>query len=83
MGGPAMSDPAMKETQTTCKSCQCDDQRKLGGEIGIHFPGFNNLDKVRVFVFPELLVCFACGFTEFVVPETQLRQLMQTEAARA
>jgi hypothetical protein len=73
----------MKKTQTTCKFCQSDNQRNLGGEVGIHFRGLNNLEKLRVFVFPELLVCLACGFTEFVVPETQLRKLVQTDAAGA
>ena len=67
----------------SCRVCQSDNQRNMGGEVGIHFPGLNNLDKSRVFVFPELLVCLDCGFTEFVVPQTELQKLVQTDAAGA
>ena len=37
--------------------------------IAIHFPGLKGLDKPVVWVFPKLLVCLNCGFTEFVVPK--------------
>jgi len=63
-------------TQTTCKSCRSDNQRNLRGEVGMHIPGLKNVDKLRVFIFPELLVCLACGFTEFVIPEIELRKLL-------
>jgi hypothetical protein len=52
----------------SCKSCQADHQRNLDGEIAIHFPGLKGLDKPIVWVFPKLLVCLNCGFTEFAVP---------------
>ena len=67
----------------SCRACQSDNQRNLGGEVGIHFRGLMGLDKPRVFVFPELLVCLDCGLTEFVVPETELRQLVESDGARA
>jgi hypothetical protein len=66
-----------------CKVCQSENQRDLGGEVAIHFRGLKNLDKPTVFVFPDLLVCLNCGFTEFVVPETELRQLVNSDAAAA
>jgi hypothetical protein len=63
----------------SCKSCQSQKQRNLNGEIGIHFPGLKGLDKPIVWVFPKLLVCLDCGFTEFAIPETELRLLAEAE----
>ena len=64
-----------------CKSCQSANQSTFNGEIAIHFPGLEGLDKPIVWVFPKLLVCLNCGFTEFVIPETELRQLEESDAA--
>ena len=66
-----------------CKNCHSDNQRSFNGEVAIHFPGLAGLDKPLVFVFPELLICLNCGFTEFVVPETELRMLVERGAARS
>ena len=59
----------------SCKSCQSD-QRNFTGEMGIHFPGLQGLDKPVVWVFPNLVVCLNCGFTEFVIAERELQQLV-------
>jgi hypothetical protein len=56
----------------TCKSCTSENRRKFASEIAIHFPGLKDLDTPHVFVFPTLLVCMDCGFTEFAIPETEL-----------
>ena len=66
-----------------CKSCQSKYQRNLSAEIGIHFPGLEGLDKPVVWVFPKLVVCLNCGFTEFEIPETELRHLREESAASA
>ena len=66
-----------------CKSCQSENQRTLNGEIAIHFPGLDGLTKPIVWVFPKLLVCLNCGFTEFAIPEAELRQLAEGDAAAA
>jgi hypothetical protein len=66
-----------------CKSCQSENQRTLNGEIAIHFAGLKGLDKPIVWVFPKLRVCLNCGFTEFAVPESELRRLVDSEAAGA
>jgi hypothetical protein len=50
-------------------------------EINIHFRGLKNLDKPSVFVFPKLLVCLGCGFTQFILPESELCQLREGLAA--
>jgi hypothetical protein len=67
----------------SCKSCQSENQRTFNGEIAIHFPGLKGLDKPIVWVYPKLLVCLNCGFTEFAIPETEFRQLMEGDAAAA
>lgn len=66
----------------TCKSCSSGNQRKFTSEICVHFPGLKNLDKPPVFVYPKVLVCMDCGFTEFAIPEMELRLLGQDDAAR-
>jgi hypothetical protein len=58
-----------------CKSCGASNQMNFTGEIAIHFPGLNNIDKPAVFVFPEILFCTNCGYAEFAVPENQMRLL--------
>ena len=67
----------------SCKSCQSENQRTFNGEIAIHFPGLKGLDKPIVWVYPKLLVCLNCGFTEFAIPETGFRQLMEGDVAAA
>ncbi len=59
----------------TCKSCRSENQRKFVSEINVHFSGLKNLNKPSVFVFPNLQVCMDCGFTEFAMPESELRLL--------
>ena len=61
----------------TCKACHSDKQRVFNGETAIHFPGLDGLDKPIVWVFPKLVVCLHCGFTEFTVPERELQVLEQ------
>jgi hypothetical protein len=64
-------------TTVSCKSCQSQHQRNFGAEIAIHFPGLKGLEKPLVWLFPKPLVCLDCGFTEFTVPEEELRVLAQ------
>jgi hypothetical protein len=64
-----------------CRSCGAEDQTEFGAEINIHFPGLRNLDKPAVMVFPKLVVCLDCGFTQFTLPETELRLLRERAAA--
>lgn len=58
-----------------CKSCTSANQRTFNSEINVHFLGLQNLQEPSVFVFPKLLVCMDCGFTEFAMQETELRLL--------
>jgi hypothetical protein len=63
----------------SCKSCQSEHQSNLNGEIAIHFPGLSGLNKPIVWVFPKLLVCLDCGFTEFEVPKNELQQVVEND----
>jgi hypothetical protein len=60
-----------------CKACTSDNQSSFNCEIAIHFPGLKGLEKPIVWVFPKLAVCLRCGSTEFIVPERELRVLVQ------
>ena len=55
-----------------CKACGLETQSQFNAEIGIHFPGLQNLDKPIVRVVPQVLVCLKCGVAEFTVPEAEL-----------
>jgi hypothetical protein len=49
--------------------------REFASETNIHFSGIQNLETPSVFVFPKLMVCTDCGFTEFSIPKTELELL--------
>jgi hypothetical protein len=59
----------------TCKSCTSDNRLEFSAEINVHFSGWEGLKRPGVFVFPKLLVCMDCGFTEFAIPERELARL--------
>ena len=58
-----------------CRSCGSANQTEFTAEIDIHVPGLRNLDKRPVLVYPKLLVCLECGFTQFTIPEAELQCL--------
>ena len=60
-----------------CKACASNNQSSFNSEIAIHFSGLEGLDKPIVWVFPKLAVCLECGSTQFIVPERELRVLVQ------
>lgn len=70
----------MDELFLRCRRCGSVSQSKFRAEMGIHFPGLQNIDKPAVWVFPELVVCLNCGVAEFAVPEAELRQLAKRDA---
>jgi hypothetical protein len=57
----------------SCRSCDSDKQHIFEAEIPVVFPSFEDRGKPIVWVFPRLLICLACGYAEFVVPEAELR----------
>lgn len=62
-----------------CKSCQSDKESTFNGEIALHFPGLEGLHRPTVLVFPTVIVCLDCGFSEFIVPQPELKGLMTGE----
>jgi hypothetical protein len=64
-----------------CALCGSSNQVEFSAEINIHFRDLKNLDKPSVLVFPKLLACLDCGFSRFIIPETQLWALREEIAA--
>jgi hypothetical protein len=48
--------------------------------MSVHVLGMENVDKPVVWVFPKLLVCMDCGFTELTIAENELHLLGQSPA---
>jgi len=58
-----------------CAACHSFNQNSFTAESAIHFLGLKGLDKPIVWVFPKLLVCLDCGYTEFTIPARELKVL--------
>lgn len=65
-----------------CKRCPSNRQQTFNGEIAIHFPGLDGLNKPIVWVFPKLWVCMDCGFAEFAIPERELDVLLRGDPVK-
>ena len=63
------------EGDMSCRSCGLGNQRKFAAEMSVHVLGLENVDKPVVWVFPRLLVCMDCGFTELTIAENELHLL--------
>jgi hypothetical protein len=63
-----------------CKSCSSGNLRSFLTEIAVHL---EDIGSPHVFVFPEILVCLKCGFTELVIEEDKLRLLTQDKTSAA
>ena len=59
----------------SCPSCASSRQAEFPAEVNIHFRGIKNLDKPGVLVFPKVLVCMACGFSQFDIQDGELARL--------
>jgi hypothetical protein len=65
----------------SCRGCQSEETKTFTGEVVIHFPGLQGLNKPIVWVFPYLTVCLRCGLAEFKVPEKELTVLSTGKVA--
>ena len=70
-----------EETNMSCRSCGSGTQKAFASEISVHILGLENVDKPAVMVFPRLLVCMDCGFTELAMTENELRMLGKDPAS--
>jgi predicted nucleic-acid-binding Zn-ribbon protein len=58
-----------------CKSCGSEKQQYLSGELSVAFPAVEKLKQAPVYVVQKILVCLNCGYTELIIPTTELAQL--------
>jgi hypothetical protein len=52
-----------------------DNQVEFSAEMLVHLGGIKNLDKSGVVLFPKVLVCLDCGFSQFTAPKAELALL--------
>lgn len=60
-----------------CQSCQSTSRVRFSAEIAIHVPGHENLNTPHILVFPNVVICLDCGWTNFTVPEAELRSIRE------
>lgn len=63
-----------------CSSCSSKNRRKFNGELALHLPGLEGLDKPIVWAFPEVLLCLDCGFAAFVLENDPLKEAREVYA---
>ena len=61
-----------------CRVCASDNQSSFPTEIAIHLPG---LSTPHIFLFPRVAVCRACGFSEFIIPESELPRIAKQHSS--
>jgi hypothetical protein len=59
----------------SCPACGVGNQMEFSAEMLVHRGGLKNLDNSGVMLFPKLLVCVDCGFSQFTVPKAELASL--------
>jgi hypothetical protein len=59
----------------SCPVCASIKQVEFSTEMMIHHSGSKNLDNPGVLVFSKILVCSNCGFSQFVMPKTEVMML--------
>ena len=59
-----------------CKQCDCENVKNFNGEVAIHLPGLEGLNKPIVWAYPKMFICSKCGFAEFTVREAELSVLI-------
>jgi len=58
-----------------CVKCGSDHLSEFSSEVAIHFSGRENRGKPHVFLFPAVLVCLDCGFSDFGIAEPELGRI--------
>ena len=60
-----------------CRGCNSYNQKTFNGEVALHFPALEGLDKPIVWVWPRLAACLDCGLAEFTVPKDKVQVLRE------
>jgi hypothetical protein len=58
-----------------CSKCASTHQQEFQGELTLAFSGKERLTLSPIYVCLKTLVCLDCGYTELVVPSSELEQL--------
>lgn len=61
-----------------CPSCGSDDQAEFPAEMSIHLR--RSPRQPGTLVFQTVRVCMDCGFSQFTVPDAELRELVHGKA---
>jgi predicted nucleic-acid-binding Zn-ribbon protein len=58
-----------------CNKCGGTHQQTFKGELAIAFPGKERVNLAPIYVSQNTVVCLDCGYTELVIPTTELEKL--------
>ncbi len=58
-----------------CSKCASTHQQEFQGELTVAFPGKERLNLPPIYICQKTVVCLGCGYTELVVPTTELETL--------
>jgi len=58
-----------------CALCASDNQVESTAEVNFHFHGLQNIENPEILVFAKLWVCLDCGFSRFIIPQTDVALL--------
>lgn len=64
-----------------CKVCGCENLQRLDGELTVSLPSLKALKAPPIYVCQSVVVCLECGFSELVIPATELQSLKKAKAA--
>jgi len=54
-----------------CPNCSLNHLAEFSTELMIHFPGLEHLQNHGVLIFPRMMVCVKCGFSQFKIGESE------------
>jgi hypothetical protein len=67
----------------SCKACKSENVQNLNGELTASFTTLKALRASPLYVCQNILVCLNCGFTELVIPTSELESLKRAMATHA
>jgi hypothetical protein len=65
----------------TCKACGSESLQELAGELSASFPDIGRAKAPPIYVCQQVVTCLECGFTELVIPKSELDLLKRAKAA--